>query len=140
MLLPRLMSLCPGESEKVLRPHGLGPARLLCPWNFPGKNAGVGSLSLFQGIFPSQESNRSLLHCRRILYHYASTTIIIICSPLNAIYEGLLAAREVVKCVLGDGFIAVDGRHLQDPVCQLWTPVVVSLEMPWTGTAGTWCE
>ena len=36
----------------------------------PGKpkNTGVGNLSLFQGIFPTQESNRGLLHCRRILY------------------------------------------------------------------------
>ena len=32
------------------------------------KNSGVGSLSLFQGIFPTQESNQGLLHCRRILY------------------------------------------------------------------------
>ena len=37
----------------------------------PGKpkNTRVGSLSLSQGIFPSQESNRGLLHCRWILYH-----------------------------------------------------------------------
>ena len=36
----------------------------------PGKpeNTGVGSLSLLQGIFPTQESNWGLLHCRRILY------------------------------------------------------------------------
>ena len=34
----------------------------------PGKtkNTGVGSLSLLHGIFPTQESNRGLLHCRRI--------------------------------------------------------------------------
>ena len=32
------------------------------------KNTGVGSLSLLQQIFPTQESNRGLLHCRRILY------------------------------------------------------------------------
>ena len=32
------------------------------------KNTGVGSLSLFQGIFPIQESNQDLLHCRQILY------------------------------------------------------------------------
>ena len=32
------------------------------------KNTGVGSLSLLQRIFPSQELNRALLHCRRILY------------------------------------------------------------------------
>ena len=36
----------------------------------PGKpkNTGVGSLSLLQQIFPTQESNRGLLHCRWILY------------------------------------------------------------------------
>ena len=38
------------------------------PWNSPGKNTGVGSLSLLQGIFLTQESNWGLLHCRRILY------------------------------------------------------------------------
>ena len=32
------------------------------------KNTGVGSLSLLQGIFPIQESNQGLLHCRWILY------------------------------------------------------------------------
>ena len=32
------------------------------------KNTAVGSLSLLQGIFLTQESNRGLLHCRRILY------------------------------------------------------------------------
>ena len=38
------------------------------PWNSPGQNTGVGSLSLLQGIFPIQESNPGLLHCRQILY------------------------------------------------------------------------
>ena len=33
-----------------------------------GQNTGVGSLSLFQGIFPTQGSNSGLLHCRRIFY------------------------------------------------------------------------
>ena len=32
------------------------------------KNTGVGSLSLLEGIFPTQELNRGLLHCRQILY------------------------------------------------------------------------
>ena len=45
-----------------LRPHGLSP------WNSPGQNTGVGSLSLLQGIFPTQGSNSGLPHCRRILY------------------------------------------------------------------------
>ena len=36
--------------------------------NSPGKNTGVGSLSLLQGISPTQESNWGLLDCRWILY------------------------------------------------------------------------
>ena len=32
--------------------HGLQPARLLCLWNYPGKNTGVGCPSLLQGIIP----------------------------------------------------------------------------------------
>ena len=35
-----------------LPPHGLGPTRLLCPWDFPRKNAGVGCHFLLQRIFP----------------------------------------------------------------------------------------
>ena len=34
------------------RPHGLYPTRLLCPWDSPGENTGVGCHSLLQGIFP----------------------------------------------------------------------------------------
>ena len=52
-----------------LRPHGLQPSRVLCPWDFPGKNTGVDCYSLLQGIFLTQGSNLSLLHCRQILYH-----------------------------------------------------------------------
>ena len=37
------------------------------PWNSPGQNTRVGSLSLLQGIFPTQESNPGLPHCRQIL-------------------------------------------------------------------------
>ena len=49
--------------------YRLWPARLLCPWDFPGKNAGVGCHLLLQGIFPTHGSNPGLLHCREILYH-----------------------------------------------------------------------
>ena len=51
------------QSCPTLRPYGL-----YSPWNSPGQNTGVGSLSLLQGIFPIQESKRGLLHCRWILY------------------------------------------------------------------------
>ena len=40
--------------------HGL--AKLLCPWNFPGKNTGAGWHFLLQGIFPTQGSKPGLLY------------------------------------------------------------------------------
>ena len=46
-----------------LWPHGL-----YSPWNSPGQNPGVGSLSFLQGIFSTQGSNPGLPHCRRVLY------------------------------------------------------------------------
>ena len=41
---------------------GLEPGRLLCPWDFPGKNTEVGCHSLLQGIFRTQGLNLHPLH------------------------------------------------------------------------------
>ena len=53
---------CPVVSDS-LQLHGL-----YSPWNSLGRNTGVGSLFLLQGIFPTQGSNSGLLHCRQSLY------------------------------------------------------------------------
>ena len=58
-------SLC--ESHSVMY-DSLQPHQLYSPWNSPGQNTGVGSLSLLQGIFPTQGLNPGLPHCRQILY------------------------------------------------------------------------
>ena len=54
------------QSFPTLRCYGL-----CSPWNSPGQNTGVGSLSLLQGIFLTQELNCGLLHWRQILSHWA---------------------------------------------------------------------
>ena len=53
---------CPVKS------NSLGSHGLYSPWNSPGQNTEVESLSLLQGIFPAQRSNPGLPHCRWILY------------------------------------------------------------------------
>ena len=45
-----------------LRPHGLQPTRLLCPWDSPGKNTGVSCHFFLRKIFPDQGLNLCLLH------------------------------------------------------------------------------
>ena len=48
--------------------HGLYSARLHHPWNFPGKDTGVGCHFLLQGVFPIQGLNLGLPYCRHTLY------------------------------------------------------------------------
>ena len=63
--------LCPTP----LQPHGLWPARLLCPWDFLGKNTGVCCHFLLQGPFLTQGLNtQTHVSCigRQILYGWAT--------------------------------------------------------------------
>ena len=60
-ILSWCLVMCSVISDSLC-PHGLQPATLLCPWNFPGKNTGVGCHFLLQGIFPTQVLNHCLLH------------------------------------------------------------------------------
>ena len=59
---PRRLRKSHSVMSDSLQPHGL-----YSPWNSPGQNTGVGSLSLLQGIFPTQGSNPGLPHCKWIL-------------------------------------------------------------------------
>ena len=53
------------------------------------KNTGVGSLSLLQWIFPTQELNQGLLHCRHILYQLSYQ------ASLEAFFKKFLDSQRV---------------------------------------------
>ena len=57
----------------TLPSHRLWPTRLLCPWDFPGRNTGAGCHALLQEIFLTQGS-QSGLHRRQILYQKGNHT------------------------------------------------------------------
>ena len=88
-----------------LWPHGLWPARLLSPCDFPGKNTRAGRHSLLQVSFLTQGSNPNLLCCRWILYHRAiwealsSLTTTLILFILN-IYFCVVYIREKKRGML----------------------------------------
>ena len=63
-----LTCVCSVMSDS-LQPHGLQSIRLLCPWDFPDKNTGVGCHFLLQGIFLTQGLNPGLWHWRHTLCH-----------------------------------------------------------------------
>ena len=66
-VLELLWSKAKSESRSTMSDSSQ-PQGLYSPWNSPGQNPGVGSLSLLQGIFLSQRSNPGLLYCWWILY------------------------------------------------------------------------
>ena len=82
--------ICAGkQSHEIVVQHGwcesrlvvsnsLQPYGLYSPWNSQGQNTGVGSLSLLQGVFPTQGSKPGLPHCRRILYHLSHKGILLV--------------------------------------------------------------
>ena len=77
-----------------------------CPWNSPGQNTGVGSLSLLQGIFPTQGSNPGLLRCKQILYQLSHKGSPMFCkSTSNASAKSMLQSfpgGSVVKNLLAN--------------------------------------
>ena len=95
----------------LLQPCGLKPARVLCPWDFPGKNAGLGCHFLLQGIFPTQGSKLHLLHwqvdslplshqgraftvlCAKSLQSCSTLSDPVDCSPPGSSVHGILQAR-----------------------------------------------
>jgi len=66
--------------------HGPLPSRLLCPWDSPGKNTGVGCHFLFQGIFPTQGLMPHLLHCRWICCQWATREALSIVYVVYIVY------------------------------------------------------
>ena len=78
--------------------------RLLCPWNSPGKNTGVGCHFLLQGIFPTWGWNLGLLLCRQILYCPSHITVLIF--YLLVMYSSVrwkkICSKEVNNLILHD--------------------------------------
>ena len=78
------------ESHSVVS-DSLWPHGLYSPWNSPGQDTGVGSLSLLQGIFPTQGWNPGLPYCRRFFTSWATreAQVYCLCFPLDSkLHEG----------------------------------------------------
>ena len=93
---------CPLLCLTPCDPHGLHS-----PWNSPGQNTGVGSLSLLQGIFTTQGANPGLPHCRRILLPpespgkpkntgVTSLSLLQRIFPTQELNRGLLHCRQIL--------------------------------------------
>ena len=116
---------CHSVVSNSLQPHGLEPARLLCPWNFLRKNTGVGCHFLFQRIFLTQGSNLCLL----CLLHWQADSLPL-CDLASRIF-GLLVSGghsvHTVACPVGGLVILASLKQFDS-----WLQV---LENPYKWTA-----
>ena len=105
-----------------LWPHGLYPTKLLCPWDFPGKNTGVHCHALLQRIFLTQGLNLCLLlllHCRQILYSLSLWK-----PTIHRYYHSKIWLGRVLIFFLG----MPSWKYLKTPL--LWGPAVSSGKVP----------
>ena len=103
----------------------LPPQGLYSPWNSPGQNTGVGSLSLLQGMFPTQRSNPGLLHCRWILYHLSHQGSPRIACPFSG-GSSWPRCQTRVSCITGGFFMSWATReapfvHTHAMKVQFWS-------------------
>ena len=119
---------------------GLQPTRLLCPWDSPGKNSGVGCHALLQGIFLTHGSNLHLL----CLLHWQAGSLLLALSGKPA------KSHSLVEYALGSQF----GTWLQDSLtaylfeAQLFSPSLNPDSQSdlqhrprgWSGLLGAWCH
>ena len=119
------------ESCSVMSDY-LRPHVLYTPWNSPGQNTGVGSLSLLQGIFPTQGWNPGLPHFRWILYQLSqkgSPRILEwvaypFCSrsfrPRNQTGVSCIAGGFFTNWAIRDGYLLPENKftHILSPVLQ----------------------
>ena len=83
------------------------------PWNSPGQNTRVGSLSLLQGVFPTQGSNPGLPHRRRILYQLnhqgrTLTTWLVSAAPFSSVFLPFLEGTRLILGLLSFPLTAPD--------------------------------
>ena len=106
-----------------LRPYGSQPTRLLCPWDSPGNNTGVGCHALLQGIFPTQGLNLHLL----CLLHWqvsswpitppATPNMAVIILLLDAIWLflfNIIFSCKQRRCQAGRAFFCCDSFLLRN--------------------------
>ena len=109
--------------------NSLQPRGLFSPWNSPGKNTGIGSLSFLQGNFPTQGSNPGLPHCRRVLYqlsHKPKDT------GVGSLYllQWIFPTQESNWGLLHCRWILYQLSHQGRPVCIVADPLFLSSLQP----------
>ena len=122
-----------------------GALRLLCPWDSPGKNTGVGSHFLLQGIFVTQGLNVSRVSCTPVNYlplsHQGSPTTISVpfssvtqsrptlCDPMDCSTQGFPVHHQLLELAQTQGHQVGDTIQSSHPLSSPFPPASVFLSI-----------
>ena len=110
---------------------------VLCPWDSPGKNTGSGSHFLLREIFPIQEWNLGLLHCRQILYYLSHHGKGIVSKMWQVLFINILNhSTNMFKLLRTKEGISESCALLETQFCNHKTPGSLGYQQ----TAGKWDE
>ena len=119
-----------------LWPHGPKPARLLCPWDSPG-NTGVGSHSLLQGIYPTQ--NGTLVSCTAGRFFSIWATREALCLLLgDAHWSSSLPFKHIVSARYKKWPSAVERGECRSGMSGDLGPQPTWAVWPWVGHLSSW--
>ena len=103
-------------------PMDCSPPVFLCPWDFPGKNTGVGWHALLQGVFPTQGLNPLLLHWQvgtlplalpgkpQLQFSSVAQLCPTLCNPMNRSTPGLPVHHQLLE------FTQTHVHQVSDPI------------------------
>ena len=98
------------------------PTRLLCPWDFPGKNVAVGCYFLLHGIFPAQGLNSHLLHWQAdslplnhqgspwgttLLFFIVAVPIYIPTNDVGGFPSPISSSTGIISCLYEDSHVSI---------------------------------
>ena len=107
------------------------------PWNSPSQKTGVDSHSLLQGIFPTQEPNRDLLHCGQILYQlsYNVTLVLTKCIQHSAASHhstaSALTPSTHISCLVSRSTLTALHKNKLHSKRMFVSPVCLSVQPSW---------
>ena len=100
------------------------------PANPPGKpkNTGVGSLSLLQGIFPTQESNWGVLVCRQILYQLSYEGNPLFCKLIEKLKSWCVIWHETINSLTPDEIKSREIAQIPSEACYIRKSMFIDSE------------
>ena len=120
-----------------MRPHGLQPTRLLCPWDFPGKSTGMGCYCL---LHPYMTTGKTISLTRWTFVGKVMSLLLNMLSRLVITF--LLRSKHLlISCLQSPSAVILEPRKIKPATVSTVSPSIcheVRGPMPWSSFSECW--